>query len=400
MRKLNRVFSDFGPGLLLAATGIGVGDMVSATVVGAKYGLMMVWVLAAGVLVKFVITEGLAKWQLATGTTLLEGWRDHLPPALSIAFFGYFLIWTYFVSGALVVTSAMVPAALFPGSGQPMWGFIHAVLAAILVYWGSYKRFVQIMKVLVGLMFSSLLVANALILYSGVRWTPVESSEISFLYALSLIGGVGGTVTLLSYGYWIREQRWKSSDRISVVRSDLVCSFLVVFIFSFCVIFLSTQVGWEGNILDEGPELCILLADRIAEETGAIGGIIFLLGFWGAAYSSVLGVWHGVPFLFDDWIHLWRRQQPKGHAGKPYRRYMVFMTLAAISTVYIERPVWLVFLYTLVGVLFFPFVISTLLWMNNSQKRIGAVLRNRWPSNLGLILSLLLFLYLGVRTFI
>ena len=97
MRKLNRVFSDFGPGLLLAATGIGVGDMVSATVVGAKYGLMMVWVLAAGVLVKFVITEGLAKWQLATGTTLLEGWRDHLPPALSIAFFGYFLIWTYFV---------------------------------------------------------------------------------------------------------------------------------------------------------------------------------------------------------------------------------------------------------------------------------------------------------------
>ena len=99
MRKLNRVLSNFGPGLLLAATGIGVGDMVSATVVGAKYGLMMVWVLAAGVLVKFVITEGLAKWQLATGTTLLEGWRDHFPPALSIAFFGYFLIWTYFVAG-------------------------------------------------------------------------------------------------------------------------------------------------------------------------------------------------------------------------------------------------------------------------------------------------------------
>ncbi|MEE8349855.1 MAG: Nramp family divalent metal transporter, partial [Acidobacteriota bacterium] len=304
---MKRTLNDLGPGLLLAATGIGVGDMVSATVVGAKYGLVMVWALAAGVLVKFVITEGLARWQLSTGTTLMEGWRDHLPPIVLVGFLGYFLIWTYFVSVALVVTSSMVPAALFPGSSQALWGVLHAVLAAVLVYWGTYERFVQIMKVLVGLMFSSLIAANALILYSGARWISPQSSDVSFVYALSLIGGVGGTVTLLSYGYWMREQRWEGAGQVDTVRTDLGVSFVIVFIFSFCLIFLSTQVGWEGDILEEGPELCILLADRIAQETGAIGGIIFLLGFWGAAYSSVLGVWHGVPFLFDDWIHLWRR---------------------------------------------------------------------------------------------
>lgn len=400
MRKLKQVLNDFGPGLLLAATGIGVGDMVSATVVGAKYGLTLVWALAAGVLLKFIIAEGLARWQLATGTSLMEGWRDHLPPAVLLAFLGYFLIWTYFVSGALVVTSAMVPAALFPGSSQPMWGFIHAILAVALVYWGTFERFVQIMKFLVGLMFSSLILATALILYSGARWIQIESSDVSFVYALSLIGGVGGTVTLLSYGYWIREQRWEGAGRVDTVRSDLGVSFVIVFIFSLCLIFLSTQVGWEGDILEEGPELCILLADRIAEETGAIGGIIFLLGFWGAAYSSVLGVWHGVPFLFDDWIHLWRRQKPKGHTGLPYRGFLIFMTLASLTTVYIERPVWLVFIYTLVGALFFPFIIATLLWMNNSRDRIGVPLRNRWPSNLLLILGLLLFLYLGAGIFV
>jgi Mn2+/Fe2+ NRAMP family transporter len=400
MRKLKQVLNNLGPGLLLAATGIGVGDMVAATVVGAKYGFILIWALAAGVLLKFIITEGLARWQLATGTTLMEGWRDHLPPAVLLAFFGYFLIWTYFVSAALVVTSAMVPAALFPGSSQPMWGFLHAILAAVLVYWGTYERFVQIMKFMVALMFSSLISANLLILYSGARWTPTEPAEISFVYALSLIGGVGGTVTLLSYGYWMREQRWEGTGRVETVRSDLGVSFVIVFIFSFCLIFLSTQVGWEGDILEEGPEFCIMLADRIAEETGALGGIVFLLGFWGAAYSSVLGVWHGVPFLFDDWIHLWRRQNPQGHTGRPYRGFLIFMTLASVSTVYLERPVWLVFVYTLVGALFFPFIISTLLWMNNSPSRVGVPLRNRWPSNLLLTLSLLLFLYLGVRSFV
>ena len=71
--------SDFGPGLLLAATGIGVGDMVSSTIAGAEYGLTLVWALVFGVIIKFAITEGAARWQLATGATLIEGWRESLP---------------------------------------------------------------------------------------------------------------------------------------------------------------------------------------------------------------------------------------------------------------------------------------------------------------------------------
>ena len=49
--------------------------MVSSTIAGAEYGLTLVWALAAGVVLKFAITEGAARWQLGTGTTLVEGWR-------------------------------------------------------------------------------------------------------------------------------------------------------------------------------------------------------------------------------------------------------------------------------------------------------------------------------------
>ena len=82
------------------------------------------------------------------------------------------------------------------------------------------------------------------------------------------------------------------------------------------MIFLSTQINWEGAILDEGPRLCLLLADRIGQEIGPIGRAVFLLGFWGAAFSSVMGVYHGVPFLFDDMLHVWRRQ-PAGGPARP-----------------------------------------------------------------------------------
>ena len=111
----------------------------------------------------------------------------------------------------------------------------------------------------------------------------------------------------------------RARGRLPTARADLTVSFSLVFFFCLSMIFLATQIDWTGQILDEGPRLCLLLADRIGAEIGPIGRAVFLMGFWGAAFGSVLGVWHGVPFLFDDWLHLWRREPPTGQQGTAYR---------------------------------------------------------------------------------
>jgi Mn2+/Fe2+ NRAMP family transporter len=392
--------SDFGPGLLLAATGIGVGDMVSSTIAGAEYGLTLVWALVVGVIIKFAITEGAARWQLATGVSLIEGWREALPRAAVAGFFLYFVVWSYFVSSALVTASALVPAAIMPSVPLPVWGFIHAVAAVTMVWFGRYERFLAVIKWFVGLKFAAIIASVLLIVaWSGADWSGFGArSTFSVAYTLSLIGGVGGTVTLLSYAYWMREAGWNGPERLPSARSDLTMSFALVFIFCFSMIFLSTQINWEGQILDEGPRLCLLLADRIGREIGPIGRAVFLLGFWGAAFSSVMGVYHGVPFLFDDMLRLWRGQpQGGGQRGPAYRAWAVYLALAAISALLVRRPVWLVFAYTVVGSLFFPFVISTLLWLNNSSRVIRGA-RNGLLVNTVLSGALLLYVYLAVRS--
>ena len=63
----------FGPGLIMAVSGIGASDIISATVGGATYGTALLWAVVLGAFFKFVLSEGLARWQLATGTTLLRG---------------------------------------------------------------------------------------------------------------------------------------------------------------------------------------------------------------------------------------------------------------------------------------------------------------------------------------
>jgi Mn2+/Fe2+ NRAMP family transporter len=389
-------FSSLGPGLLLAATGIGVGDMVSSAIAGAEFGMTLLWALAVGVVVKFTITEGAARWQLATGTSLMEGWRDHLPRAAVACFFVYFVIWSYMVSSALVTASAMVPAAIMPSVPLWVWGIVHAVAAFAMVYHGRYERFLSIIKWFVGLKFGAVMGSVLLIvLWSGADPTHFAArSAPSASYTLSLIGGVGGTVTLLSYAYWMREAGWSGSGHLPVARGDLTVSFGLVFIFCFSMIFLATQIDWTGQILDEGPRLCLLLADRIGREIGPVGRGVFLLGFWGAAFSSVLGVFHGVPFLFDDMIHLWRRQKPTGQQGSAYRLWAAYLTVASISSLVIQRPVWLVFAYTVVGALFFPWAIFTLLWLNNSRHT-TATARNGLAINGVLGMALMLYVYLA-----
>jgi Mn2+/Fe2+ NRAMP family transporter len=111
----------------------------------------------------------------------------------------------------------------------------------------------------------------------------------------------------------------------------------------------------------------------------------------------VLGVYHGVPFLFDDMLHVWQRRTPQGQQGTAYRSWAIYLALAAISSLIIRRPVWLVFAYTVVGSMFFPFVISTLLWLNNSSRMLRQA-RNGPMVNGVLGAALLLYVYLAVRS--
>jgi Mn2+/Fe2+ NRAMP family transporter len=390
--------ADLGPGLLLAAAGIGVGDMVSSIIAGAEYGMVLIWALLAGVLIKYTITEGAARWQLATDRTLVEGWRDHLPAPLLVGFFIYFVVWSYMVASALVSASALVPAAVFPSVSVRTWGTLHAVAAFAMVYFGRYEQFLAVVKWFIAFKVVAVIATVLLIIVrSGADWSALgPRSDLEVGYVLSLIGGIGGTVTLLSYGYWMREEGWSGPRRLGTARIDLLFSFGLAFVFALAMMFLSTQIAWEGAILDEGPRLCLLLADRIALETGPIGRAVFLIGFWGAAFSAVLGVWHGVPFLFDDFVHLWRRSPPGGQQGSPYRSWAAYLTLASISALIFGRPVRLVFAYTIVGSLFFPFVIFTLLYLNNTKKL--GTLRSGVAVNAVLGGALILFGYLAVMS--
>ena len=207
-----------GPGLLVAATGIGAGDLATASFTGSILGTAVLWAAVVGAFLKYVVTEGLARWQLATGDTLLEGLVRRIGRPVGWIFLPYLVIWSFFVASALmsacgVTLHAMIPLFDDAVHGKIVFGALASLVGLGLVFLGGYALFDKVMRICIGVMFVTVIV-TAILLWPGtgqvlsglVLPTIPDAGGQGLSWTVALMGGIGGTVTVLSYGYWIREE--------------------------------------------------------------------------------------------------------------------------------------------------------------------------------------------------
>src|SRR6187431_1818102 len=93
--------SAIGPAILLTATSVGAGDILTGSLAGAQGGTAVLWAVPAGIILKWTLTEGIARWQMATGTTLLDGWVNKLGQWIQWLFLGYLLLFSLVTGGML-----------------------------------------------------------------------------------------------------------------------------------------------------------------------------------------------------------------------------------------------------------------------------------------------------------
>lgn len=402
-RGLGSLARIVGPGIVVAATGVGAGDLLVAAKAGALYGLPLLWTVALGAVLKFGLAEGVARWQLATGTTVLEGWVRFFGRPVRVYFLIYLVIWTVIVSAALMAACGLAAHALFPFLSVNAWAVIHALIALFFVWAKGYETLEKAMKIAVALMFAAIIGSAAfqsppaMEVLRGmiVPYIP----EGSTVFVLGAVGGVGGTLTLLSYNYWMREKGWRGADWRNGVRFDLAVGYLLTGLFGCSVILLAAMVLKPRGIAVEGNQGVLDMAVILGEDFGHAGEIVFLVGFWAAVATSMFGVWQGVPYLFGNYVGLLRgaegeaMERAVSPRGRIYRGYVLFMTFPPMLLLLLGKPVWLAVAYTAVGALFIPFLAATLLFMNNRRDMGG--LRSGFLANAGLILALALFVYLA-----
>jgi Mn2+/Fe2+ NRAMP family transporter len=401
-----------GPGIAIAATGVGAGDLLAAMLAGADFGTALVWVVVIGAVLKLGLNEGVARWQLATGTTLLEGWCRHLGWPVKLYFFAYLVLWSFIVAGGLMSACGVAAHALWPVLSIRTWAMVHSLAALALVAVGRYTLFENVMKAMIGLMTLTLLVSVVMVgpdLLSVLRGLIPTLPEGSAGATLSLMGGVGGSVTLLAYGYWIREKGWRGPGALSGVRLDLTVGYALTGLFGIAMLLLAAAVLGGGEGMPPGSEGLVACGDAVCEATTVRFGVavgrgvatVFLIGVWGAVFTSTLGVWNGVPYIFADYLDAFRgrfdnRVETSGFA---YRGYLLYLALPPMALLFLGRPIWVIKVYTLTGGLFMPLLAATLLWLNSRRTVVGE-LRSGLTATATLVLALMLFVLIAARQII
>lgn len=399
-----RLLRTIGPGLAVAATGVGAGDLATAAFTGGALGLAVLWAVPLGAALKFVLTEGLARWQLVTGETLLEGVLSRAPRPVAWGFLAYLVGWSWFVGSALVsacgvATHALVPVFDDPARGKVVWGALGSAAGLALAWFGGYRWLERAMGAAVAVMTVTVLVTAALLapppaeLARGLLVPRVPPQAEALGWTVALIGGVGGTLTILCYGYWIAESGRTRPRDLAPTRTDLAVGYAVTALFGMAMVVIGSTVRVEGG----GARLVVELAGRLGETLGPVARYAFLLGAFAAVFSSVLGVWQAVPYLFADFLRITRRRGRGSAAhvdtrGPAYRGYLLALAvvpLLGLGTSFRAAQK----AYAVVGAAFLPLLACALLVGNG--RWIEGKHRNRPWTTAALLATLLFFACAG-----
>ncbi|WJH39543.1 Nramp family divalent metal transporter [Aliirhizobium terrae] len=391
-----------GPGIVAAATGVGAGDLVATLIAGSRFGYALLWAAVIGCIVKIALAEGSARYHLATGSTMLEGWKS-LGKWTSWYFGIYIMIWG-FVYGATAMSATALPlAALFPVLPLWAWAMISGLVCAAFVAMNKYQMFENAMKILIAFMFVVVVgVAIMVVPNIGEALTGLVPSlpEGSIFYTLGLIGGVGGTITMASYGYWVNAKGWRTPAWMGIMRLDNRVAYIVTGIFVIAMLIIGAELLYTAQItLSSGDRGLLDLDEVLRERFGPVVSVLFLLGFFATSVSSILGVWHGVSLLFADFV-----RNVRGGTGarqdleksNAFRFYLFWLTIPPMVLLWFGRPFLLVVIYGALGAFFMPFLALTLIWLLNSS-RVPKEWRSGWLSNGLLGIAAALFIVLCVN---
>ena len=391
-----------GPGIVVAATGVGAADLIATTVAGSKYGYALLWAIVAGCIMKVVLVEGAGRYTLATGNTIFEGWSS-LGRWTHWYFGPYIVIWGFVYGAAAMAGTGLALYSLFPFLSVAVWGIASGLLGMLLVWSGRYDRFEKVLTALVVLMFLTMVLAAALTLPNlGEIVTGLVPiiPEGAMINVLSVAGGVGGTITLAAYGYWLREKGWTTPRFMRVMRLDNGVAYLVTGIFVVATLIVGAELLFSAGIaIGSGDQGMVDLATVLGERYGIWMSKLFLVGFWAASMSSLVGVWNGVSLMFADFLgHV----QGKPHddpdrlaGGRYYKFYIFWLTIPPMVMLFLGQPVYLILAYGVLGALFMPFMSVTLLWILNTD-RIPVEWRNKLWTNILLVLCTLTFAALAL----
>jgi Mn2+/Fe2+ NRAMP family transporter len=324
LNNIVRAFSAIGPGIVVAGSVIGSGELVNTPVQAAKFGFVLLWAVLLSCVVKYLLQVEIARHCLVHNRTTIQALNTCPGPRFRgtswialLYMLGYFatMLTVVGIIGALGgLMHSVWPIAESAGASIRWWGAI-MVAATIAILWqGWYRHLEMLVMVLVGGFSISVFVGLFLIqgtefrirpeeLLSGLTFSLGPNRQGAAYAVISLMGALGVAANeLFMYPYWVLEKGysrelgeptsevWVERRRhwIRVIWLDAGLSTALATVVTAAFFLLGAAILFRQNVVPEGLEVVDQLSRVYTQSYGAWSKWLFLVGAFCTLYSTLV----------------------------------------------------------------------------------------------------------------
>jgi|TARA_B110000914_G_scaffold206093_1_gene201746 Mn2+/Fe2+ NRAMP family transporter len=279
---MSGLMKKLGPGLLFAGAAIGVSHLVQSTRAGADFGFGLIWALAISNLFKYPFFLFGPKYSLATGETLLHGYKK-LGNYVLVIYLVLSLVTMFTIQTAVTIVTAGLAIELFGISNNiTIWATIITVSCLVILLIGKYKFLDNLMKFVIIILTISTIIA---VFFAGFNSTntleltqvfPKEKIGIAFIVAF--MGWMPAPLDLSIWqSIWTLEKKQKEKNiKNSDVIFDFNLGYFTTIVLGVCFVSLGALVmyGSGEEFSNSGGKFANQLINLY---TGSIGNGAFLI---------------------------------------------------------------------------------------------------------------------------
>lgn len=405
-RSFTQYLRSFGPGIIIALTWLGAGDVVDMGVAGSNYGYSLMWVLVGALVFRFVFVSLIARYQLcnARGETVLDG-LTRLHRLYAPALFAAAVLMGHVYGSYMSVGVGEACRNVF-GFGQVWhWSLACNAVAFVLIFQPAYRRLERVFLFFLAVLSVSFL---GTALWVGINPQGVVEGLFSvempgqhgrfdpMLVAIAMIGAVGGSLMNLVYPYFLEAKGWRGPQYLRVQRYDFLFAIAVMILLNLSVWTLGAELLFPDQHIRTMDDLPRLLSTVL----GPGGRLLFYAGIFSAVYTSIIGHAAGLAYLGS---HAWLRSRTP--VGEPiqadYRAHPMYRAIAVwccFSPLVWTLPgmpdfVALTLVANSAQVILLPLLAGGIWWITASPRFIGAAHRTRAWENIVMAFLFVLAIY-------
>ncbi|QDB80546.1 divalent metal cation transporter [Georgenia sp. 311] len=325
----------FGPGLIVSASIVGAGELITATALGAEAGFVLLWLVIFSTLVKVAVQVEMARFSIVTGLGGMEGYTRVPPRVGNVGW--VFVLWALMALSKLIQTGGLIGgmaaalSILLPiGSGPleatslTIWAVVVTVLAIVTLY---SNRYGLIEKVAVFLTMTFVVVTLVIALGLPATEYAYSAGDLASGLTLSLpVGAIGvavamfgltgvGSEEITAYTYWCLEKgygRWSGPDDgseayrrrargwIAVMQKDALVAWVIYTVSTMSFYVMGAAVLHPQGLVPEGNDMIEVLSQTYASVLGEWGRVLYLVGALAALGSTI---WAAVPSWARSWAN-------------------------------------------------------------------------------------------------